>query len=300
MKIRDPEKWIVVKHEDRDGVERTKFVGYISSATPDGKGSLNVKTRGPEQLIVEHPLPYSAPMADRGSDTEAFEFWWKQLLFVFELPDPRSFPALPAFPAEKRETLERYIAIAEELAQSRVINAVDDGFTIYIDDDTDETKELLARLPTKEIQTGFAAQLRQLDNRDEKASFGKAADALWLAAQETSDARQSERLEQLKAWRRAIGQLHGKSVNQLLRNKLVDDHGFAVLAYDEPHSPEYLLSAYGYGDLIHWGDKRGVVAAFEEDELSATETRSGFLRGAMGLSHMHMGFAVLARTAVGD
>jgi hypothetical protein len=300
VRIRDPDKWVIAKHTGPDGVERTKFVGYISSAVPDGKGNLNVRTTGPEQLIVEKPLQFPAPLAEHGSEPEPFEFWWKQLAFVFELPDPRTFPELPAPLTDERQAIvDRYIAVAEDLARSRVIGAVDDGFTVRIDDNTDETAEVLARLPSKEIQLGFAGLLRQLDSKEELASFSKTCDALWFAADAAQDEHHSRRLHQLKAWRRAAGQLHANSLNQLLRKKLVSEHGFRVLAYEEVHAPQYLLSAYGYGDLLHWGRKRDVVAAFEADELSAAEQRSAFLAGAIGLTHIYMGFAVLARAATG-
>lgn len=122
MKIRDPDKWVIAKHTGPDGVERTKFVGYISSAVPDANGNLNVRTTGPEQLIVEHPLQFPAPLAEHGSEPEPFEFWWKQLAFVFELPDPRMFPAVPdPLQDERQAIVNRYMAVAEDLARSRVI-----------------------------------------------------------------------------------------------------------------------------------------------------------------------------------
>lgn len=300
MQIRAPDKWVVTKYTGSDNVERTKFVGYVSSAVPDGKGNLDVRMTGPEQLIVEHPLRFPVPLAELASQRESFEFWWKQLAFVFELDDPSAFPPLPeALPDERQGSVDRYISIAEELASSRVINAVDDGVTVLIDDDTDETSEVLAQLPTKEIQLGFTGLLRQLDSPSELASFAKTADALWLAAEAAEDEHQDVRLETLKTWRRAVGQLHGNSLNQLLRKKLVNEHGFGVLDYEEMHAPQYLLSAYSYGDLLHWGKKREVVAGFETDELSAAEQRSAFLSGATGLAHLYMGFAVLAKAATG-
>jgi hypothetical protein len=301
VKIHRPDKWVVAKHTGPDGVERTKFVGYVSSAIPDGKGNLRVTTTGPEQLVTEQPLPFPAPLAEQGSDAGAFEFWWKQLAFVFELPDPQTFPALPdPLPDERQTVVDRYISVAEELAQSRVIGAAEEGFTVRIDDHTDETAEVLARLPSKEIQLGFAGLLRQLDSKDEHASFSKTCDAIWLAADAAKDRHHTSRLDQLQAWRRAAGQLHANSLNQVLRKKLVSEHGFAVLDYEEMHTPQFLLSAYGYGDFLHWGRKKGVVAAFEQDELSAAEHRSAFLTGAMGLAHLYMGFAVVARAATSN
>jgi hypothetical protein len=62
----------------------------------------------------------------------------------------------------------------------------------------------------------------------------------------------------------------------------------------------YLLSLYTYGDLIHWdSDKSAVVAEFERDPYIESDRRLAYLDAASGLAHLYIGFAELARVAVG-
>jgi hypothetical protein len=96
-----------------------------------------------------------------------------------------------------------------------------------------------------------------------------------------------------------LKQLHAKSLNQLLRDKLVSEAGAGVLDFQEEHSPAQLMSLFAYGDLLHWGKKRDVVAALEADEFAGIDRRSAFLQAAVVLAHVHMGFAELVRTALG-
>jgi hypothetical protein len=92
-----------------------------------------------------------------------------------------------------------------------------------------------------------------------------------------------------------------RSLNQLIRDKLVADEGLQALAYDEEHSPAYLLRLYNYGDLIHRDSgKSAVVAEFERDPYIESDRRLAYLDAASGLAHLYIGFAELARAAVGQ
>jgi hypothetical protein len=104
----------------------------------------------------------------------------------------------------------------------------------------------------------------------------------------------------LKAWRSAAATLHRKSLNQLIRDKLVVEEQLPAFAYDEEHAPVDLLRIYNYGDLIHWDTERsGELAALECDPFTASDRRLAFLDGASGLAHLYIGFAELARAAIG-
>jgi hypothetical protein len=108
------------------------------------------------------------------------------------------------------------------------------------------------------------------------------------------------RLAYLKAWRDAAKTLRLKSLNQLIRDRLVTDEGLQAFTYNEEHSPEYLLGLYNYGDLIHWdSDKSAVVAEFGRDPYIESDRRLAYLDAASGLAHVYIGFAELARAAVG-
>ena len=103
-----------------------------------------------------------------------------------------------------------------------------------------------------------------------------------------------------KAWRSAARRLHTKSLNQLIRDKLVAEERLRAFRYDEEHTPAELLRIYDYGDLIHWDRERSPeLAAFEQDPFTASDRRLAFLDAASGLAHLYIGFAELARAAIG-
>jgi hypothetical protein len=104
----------------------------------------------------------------------------------------------------------------------------------------------------------------------------------------------------LKAWRGAAKALHKKSLNQLIRDELASDEHVHAFVYEEEHEPEEVLRLYDYGDLIHWDpNKHPELAEFERDPFTASDRRLAFLDAASGLAHLYIGFAELARAAVG-
>lgn len=73
--------------------------------------------------------------------------------------------------------------------------------------------------------------------------------------------------------------------------------GAKVLDYQEEDPPSALLSAFDYGDLLHWGRRRSVVEEWNADEFIAGERRLAFLAAAVALAHVYIGFGVLTQTA---
>lgn len=288
-----------------DGVERLAFAYYVASAEPDGKGSLHVKAKSPEELLSGRPLLFTPPMRHEGSSPEAFSFHWRQMDYVFGLPDPHTFPRLPAdLDPGEFEAVQRYIATARDLARSAVLNAIDEGMHVDIENDTD-IEHVALRLAERDRQVGFAALLRHCDSTSEPASFGRVASILWKAAEvggvkDGDEEATAAALGTLKDWRRAVGRLHMRSLNQLLRDRLAADEQFAILAFEEEHSPEQLLSVYDYGDLLHWDSKREILAAWQDDEYRSGERRLTFLACACALAHAYIGFAVLAAAAIDE
>jgi hypothetical protein len=289
----------VVTRTDAAEARQTVFVGYVSSVVPDGTGNMRVTASGPEGLVDRRTLKFSVPMLSASTAPDAFRFWWKQLDYVFGLPDPDSFPTLrTGLSADGRALAERYLNTAGALARSRVLNALGKGLTVR-EQGASGDFDVESRFIDKEIQVGFAGLLRQFDSKREPASFGRVCDALWLAASATEDGLRGDRLEQLARWREVVKRLNGKSLNQLLRDKMVA-HGAEVLNYKEPDSPEFLLSAYAYGDLLHWDRQRTVVAAWEEDKFDGPDRRLAFLSAAAVLAHVYLGFAALIRAATDE
>jgi hypothetical protein len=87
-------------------------------------GQIKVHAKSFESVAAETTsLRFPPPLAERGSNLEGFEYWWKMMEFVFALPAPETFPSYPTPPRKKeRETLERFISAAGELAESTLLN----------------------------------------------------------------------------------------------------------------------------------------------------------------------------------
>lgn len=296
--IAQPDRWVKALRTSPDGVEHVAHVGYISGSEPDGHGQIRVRTSGPEGLLAERPLPFGAPMASSAPGPEAFEFNWRSLDYVFGLPDPRAFARLAApLSTEHQRVVDRYVECARDLAASGVVNSIGGGINVDIAD-SGTGEELTLAFPEKDRQIGFSTLLRQCDSPSEQAPFKRVADILWQASQASPDGGERDTRPQILAgWRRAAGRLHARSLNQLVREKLAREEHLEILDYEEEHTPNFLLSAFQYGDLIHWDEKRSVLEAWEQDGYTASHRRLAFLAAAVAIAHIYIGFAVLAEAA---
>jgi hypothetical protein len=284
----------VCRNED-DGSERIVWLGLIESVTPDGDVA-RVQGTTVESLVADMPLPFLPPGTSQATDREGFEYWWRQLLYIFELPDPRLFPPLESSLAqENRQVVDRFVGLTQQLAASGVANAFC-SVQVSHNRETDEMT-VVPTFPALDLQAGFTALLRQCESHEEPASYDKVRDILWLASEAATDSHRVERLDQIRMWHAAVKALRKKSVNQLLRERLIANEGFQVLAYDEERTPADLLRTFNYGDLIHWGTRRDEIAA-AQDELGTAQLRFDFLEGALGLAHAVVGVGELVRAAV--
>lgn len=280
----------------RDGdAERVVWLGFIEETKPDGD-QLHVSGSTVESLIADMPLSFPPPGVSRADDPDGFEYWWRQLNYIFNLPDPRLFPPLAApLPGSDRAVVDRFIALTHQLAASGIVNAV---FDVRFDwDKKSGNTTVVPDFPRLDVQAGFAALLRQCENRNERAAYDRVHGILWKAADVSDDAGHSKWQDLLKQWSAAIRALRRKSMNQLLRDRLVEREGWRVLEYEEVHSPEDLLRTFNYGDLLHWGDNRHAITSPSEDEAEAALQRMDFLDAAVGLAHAIIGFGELARAA---
>lgn len=149
-----------------------------------------------------------------GVSREAFEFHWRQLDYVFELADPRTFaPLTTTLEGEAVSVARRYIRTARDLARSGVLNAVgDDQGTVVLVEDETNAERVVVRLPDRDRQVGLAALLRHCDSPQENASFKRVADALWQACDREPRTTSKASRNALGAWRKAAGKLHGQVV----------------------------------------------------------------------------------------
>jgi hypothetical protein len=270
-------------------------VARQKKASKPNSGFVQFTSVSAEALIQDRALSFDPPMMERAATPDAFVFWWRMLQFVFpDLQDPRSFVPLPEPLHESNLVVcRRYVAAAEEMAESALLGA-DDQMTVRIDDETGE-EHVDAIFTSKEITRGFTTLLRQFDANEERASFHTVYGRLRKASMGATDGGATERCAQIDPWRRARGLLHATELKRLVRRKVHPN-----LEYGNDRSPTYYLSAYRYGDLIHWGVKSDVIAAWETDPFHKHHERMAFLEAAVGLAYLYIGFGELVRAAIGE
>jgi hypothetical protein len=283
-----------------DGKQRVAFIGYIGEIVDEGD-QLHLKVHAPEKLITDRLEPrFPPPFSDYVTMPQVFDFWWKQLDYVFGLADPRSFPPLPTpLSAGEHAIIRRYVRVAAELAESGVLNGLGEGFNVRWPYGVTGPEEIETRFSRKDLQVGFAGLLRQCDSPKERAHFERVRGIIWAAVNTAQDDRHDERIKQLRAWSYAAKALHKKSLNQLVREKLAEE-GWRVFEYDEEHSPMQLLSFYNYGELLHWDRDRDVLGEFERDKYVESDRRLAYLEAGGALGHLYVGFGELARHAIGE
>jgi hypothetical protein len=277
------------------------YVGIVTRVDRAGPGHWRYTAESAAVLVVDRELPFELPMSEAVRNRDGFSFWWKQLDYIFELDDPRTFPALQVDLGDGTAAVKRYIETANHLADTDALSALDRGFFVRLEDGTGCESEVNADFGRKDSQLGLSGLLRHCDSRAVKdgARFRRIHELLVSAAEQTADATvRAEQLRQLEAWRVSIELLHSRSVDQCVRDRLVAENGWSAFDYREHYRPDYLIRVYDYGDLLHWGEQTEELAELEADEFLAAYNRFGFFYAAAGLAHLYIGFGELARAAV--
>lgn len=238
---------------------------------------------------------FAPPLIERSPRPKTLYLMWRAFQHVFaDIAVPRSFPPLSEEPDVRELMLyRRYVAAAEELAESELLCG-NDQVTVRWDNETG-VEQVEASFTSKEITRGFATLLRQFDAKDESASFQVVSGRLRKASKGTPDGKADERCRQIDAWRSAQGRLHAIELTRLARRAVAP-----ALEYGNEHPPTYYLSAYNYGELIHWGSKRDVLAQWEQDAFHKHRERFAFLEAATGLAYLYIGFSEVVRMAIGE
>jgi hypothetical protein len=238
-------------------------------------------------------------------DPEAGDFVWRQLLYVFRLPDPHVFPALEvAWTQDEREVLSHFVEHAETLAGTSLLGA-DDGVTVNIADNG-QSEEIDARFSDPDVTSGFAALLRQCYMPDEEASFSKVRKLLGARLHDRGD---EQLLDVLKHWRKAHAALRAKALKELIQEGMVEEGLMPAESQDPdgnwsssivrgPASPDQLLRAFWYGGQIHWGNQRNALSVLQREPFEAAWSDIWARQVAAELAHLYIGFAVLVRQAV--
>ncbi len=222
------------------------------------------------------------------------------LEFVFGLPSPAAFPALPKTPKKTDlEAIKRYIHAAEELAQSELLNGRNE-MTVHVPDESDKQEQVETTFSSNEITRGFTVLFRQFHSKEKSdpARFVRVHEILRQTNEAAEDTHVAERQRQLDAWKKARASLLQENLKVRVGQKLRSEGRFPAVPGEGQMSPTTLISAYQYGDLIHWGDKRSTLAAIRGDPFQEAYQRMSFLDAVAGLAHVYIGFSLLVRSAI--
>jgi hypothetical protein len=218
------------------------------------------------------------------------------LEFVFGLPSPAMFPALPTTPKKADlDVLMRYVRAAEELAQSELLSGKD-AMTVHVPDESNKQERVEAAFSSNEITRGFIVLFRQFHSKQKSdpARFARVQDILRQANDAAGDTHVAERQRQLGVWRKARASLLQENLKVRVGQKLRDEQRWqAGIPGEGQMSPTNLISAYQYGDLIHWGEQRSALDVVRGDPFQEAHQRMSFLEAVAGLVHLYIGFSLV-------
>jgi hypothetical protein len=162
----------------------------LLQARSEGR-TVPIRSFSVEEAVGNGTFRFAPPLIERSPRPADLYLMWRAFQFVFEdIADPSAFPALPGVPeAEDLATFRRYIAAAEDLAESELLCGYD-GVTVR--GDSTGITEVEAHFTSKEITRGFAVLLRQFDSTAEPASFQRVSGRLRKTSA-TQDQRRDDR-----------------------------------------------------------------------------------------------------------
>jgi hypothetical protein len=229
-------------------------------------------------------------------DLEAADFVWRRLQYVFTPPDPRGFPALGiSWNSDELEMLERFITQAERLAKASLIGA-DDRVNIDIADDG-QSEDINAQVSPPDVTFGFVALFRQCYVHDEDASFARVRKLLQTRLHERGE---TELVDVIKQWRKAHTKLEGKTLEELVQERMVAEDLMPPEIVHAPASPRHLFEAFWSGDQMHWGNKRDALKVLQRDPVGGALADLAARQALIDFAHLYIGFAALVSHALGQ
>ncbi|MGW3806652.1 hypothetical protein [Micromonospora sp. NPDC005113] len=230
----------------------------------------------------QSPLLFQPPLIDRAPQPDAFEYVWRLLTFVFPFKDPaRLPPLLESSLAPHREILNRYCQEAGHLAESQYLSGPAE---VRISFEHGAVESIESSFQSKEITRGFGVTFRQFYSTQERAAFVKVHNV--IAGIAKTEWGEGEEWDQLMLWRAAHAKLQGRPLKVLVGQKLWPQ-STEQIADDYPPYPQQLISAYFYGDLIHYGDKAQDLSALRGTPFDAAWSEWRLGEAVSGLAHLY-------------
>jgi hypothetical protein len=152
-----------------------------------------------DALALDTVVPFPIPLVRFSRDPSGFEYWWKLLLFTFELPSPYAVARPPQFAIT--DALHRYVDAACEFASSSCLAyQAQVQVDVRNEEDGGQTETVTFDLPPGELVRGFLALFRQFYSNDELASFAKVRAQMMHASKGAEDHGAKQRVAGLKVW----------------------------------------------------------------------------------------------------
>src|SRR5439155_1314162 len=210
---------------------------------------------------------------------------------------PYDVPPPPHFKGS--DALNRYCDAACDLASSACLAY---GSRVQVDvrnEEAGQVEMVSFDLPSAELVRGFLALFRQFYSSDELASFAKVRAALIDASKLATDPAADRRLADMKKWGKAHSRLLAYNLKDLVAHRLASEGLFSGDFDPGGGRPTELISAFAYGEHLHWGDQRKVVSRWEADQFAGPMNKLRLLEITAGLAYFYMGFAVIVANSIG-
>lgn len=271
---------------DGPGLDPNTFtmrLAYTHRMTPDFT---------PRPLRVSRPeLNFAPPFADLAVNAEGFNYWWTQLQYVFDLPNPHRFPRLTVGNVEDARRLKRFVAISKQLAEGTLLSYPGELTLTW---NAGEAPKVATDKPSIEAIRGFCVTFRQVASDNEAASYTAVRKVIGRLIHEQKDAEQDQRTEWHARWNRARGKLNAYSLRFLAESKIHSELGYPNNQASEADvKPLVLIKKFQYGDLLHWGDTRDDVDKLVGDEVTYAFEYHQFVTSLIQLTHFYLGYACL-------
>lgn len=211
--------------------------------------------------------------------------------YVFGLaPGNPVAPFVDPFVGDDLAKLERYVATGNSLIDSTIFKAGEIGYRVSFG--PEGAPQVDASLPSDEAVRGTAAIFRQLYADRERASFAVVSSILRRRAGEESESGATERTRQLDAWRKAERRLRANWLSNLLveRGQELGKIPPGVSGTDRDNTPEQILSAFFYGEVLHWDRKAEEIERWKADPFFDAHYQLLFIRAMAQLAALYIGF----------
>lgn len=179
------------------------------------------------------------------------EWWCGILRRLFPLPSPDTFPPLTTLPSpDEVDVIGRFMRQTALLVQSDGLNGASGVRTSW---SRDEGWNVDSNFPPYEALTGLAAQFRQLYSSKERGSFYAVMGILWRLSCDGSE-RESQRMEALRTWSKAVRGLRLKGAR-----RLADEIIGASWPDDATNpTPDEIIGIFTNAEHLHWDRAKSV------------------------------------------